>query len=103
VIQIGVAFRPNHSSSAAPKRVRLPIPTRGQRTGRSGATCGRGGYGCCAQASKRTVGFCSERRRAKRAGEWLSCTTPFVGTSWPRGEVSPIATSASEFPRFTPS
>jgi hypothetical protein len=87
----------------APKRPRLAMPTRGQRTGRSGATRGRGGYGCCAQASKRTVGFSSERRRAKRAGEWLSCTTSFVGTSWPRGDVSPIATDASGLPRFTPS
>ena len=101
VIQIGVAWWWNHASIDVSKRWSFDSVTFGQSTFWSGRSHGDVGYGCCAQASNRSLGSACASSSANLAGE-TDPDTPARTWLRPRADVSPIATSACGLPALIP-
>src|SRR6186713_1891452 len=99
---MGMFFRPNHVSRFVSSCFRFPSVTFGHLTFCVTFALSSVEYGCIDQASNLSFLFAFATSSANLPGEWLSCAAPGLGLSRPRGDVSPIPTSAFEFPALKP-
>ena len=101
VTQTGMFFRPNHLSRSFSNCAIVLKVTFGYRTFWFGPWLTGTGYGCCAQASNLSFLFACARSLANVPGR-VESVAPFLFTSRPLDEVSPIATSAFGLPALMP-